>query len=37
MTIAPVLALIAVMILTWGAAIWASYDDNSGQDSGRLA
>jgi hypothetical protein len=37
MTIAPVMALIAVMILTWGVAIWASYDDDSGQDSRRIA
>ena len=37
MTITPVVALIAVTLLTWGVAIWASYDDNSQQDSGRVA
>jgi hypothetical protein len=37
MTSAPVVALFAVTILTWGVAIWASYDDNSGQGSGRVA
>ena len=37
MTIAPVVALIAVTVITWGVAIWASYDDNSNQGSGRIA
>jgi hypothetical protein len=37
MTSGPVMALFAVTILTWGIAIWASYDENSGQGSGRVA
>ena len=37
MTIVPLVALIVVTLLTWAVAIWASYDDDSEEGSGRVA